>query len=110
MQARCTRSTFFPTLGGENASQERYNDSGSRGEMQGAHRPSLSIHHRFCSSILVALIIQVCSTSVPLAFDQTSAMQLPTFDLNYQSRSYQGQIEHDYAQCIRPAIDYASTR
>jgi glucose dehydrogenase len=37
-------------------------------------------------------------------------MQQPSIEQNYQPRSYQGQLEADDGQWVRPAKDYASTR
>src|SRR3982750_128227 len=41
---------------------------------------------------------------------QTAGMQQPAIEQNYQPRPYQGQLEPDDGQWIRPAKDYASTR
>ena len=37
-------------------------------------------------------------------------MQQPAIERNYQARPYQGRLEPDDGQWIRPAKDYASTR
>ena len=45
-----------------------------------------------------------------MALTQTGLVFLPTTEQNYQPRPYQGQVEPDDGQWIRPAKDYASTR
>src|SRR5947209_17531492 len=55
------------------------------------------------------LTIKFCSVPSP-AFAQTAGMQQPAVEKNYQSHPYQGQLEPDDGQWIRPAKDYASTR
>src|SRR5205807_1870192 len=58
----------------------------------------------------ILLIIQVCYLLTATAFAQTGSMQQPAIERNYQPRPYQGQLEPDDGQWIRPAKDYASTR
>src|SRR5690242_13544209 len=61
-----------------------------------------------CSSlIIIVLVLQGCSTP---ARAQTAGMQQPATEQNYQPHPYQGQLEADDGQWIRPAKDYASTR
>jgi alcohol dehydrogenase (cytochrome c) len=45
-----------------------------------------------------------------IAFGQTGAMLQPQTEQHYQPRPYQGQLEADDGQWVRPAKDYASTR
>jgi PQQ-dependent dehydrogenase (methanol/ethanol family) len=45
-----------------------------------------------------------------LSLQTQEAMQLPQKEPNYQSRPYQGNLEVDDFQWLRPAKDYASTR
>ena len=78
--------------------------------MTGLITPSLSIHQKCGLSIIASLLIQVCSIARLPAFAQTGLMQEPAIERNYQPRSYQGQLEADDGQWIRPAKDYASTR
>jgi lanthanide-dependent methanol dehydrogenase len=51
----------------------------------------------------VGLIVSVASA-------QTENALQPEFEKNYQPRPYQGHLENDDGQWIRPAKDYASTR
>ena len=58
---------------------------------------------------IILLTIVLCSTP-NTAFAQTGSMQEPATEQNYQPRPYQGQLEADDGQWIRPGKDYASTR
>ena len=79
--------------------------------MRGAHNSSLSILQQATGSFFTfSLIILFGRNAIPTAFAQTRAMQQPAIEQNYQPRSYQGQLEADDGQWIRPAKDYASTR
>src|SRR5437588_445338 len=78
--------------------------------MKGASKASLSIDQESCASIAILVIIQVCYLLTATAFAQTGLMQQPAIERNYQPHSYQGQLEADDGQWIRPAKDYASTR
>src|ERR1044072_104757 len=78
--------------------------------MKRAYKFTLSIYLKFCSSIIVSLSIPICSVCLTAALAQTDLMQQPAIERNYQPRSYQGQLEPDDGQWIRPAKDYASTR
>src|ERR1051326_1348270 len=78
--------------------------------MKGAYKASLRIWPACHWSIIVSLIIQVCTIVLPSAFAQTGSMQQPAVERNYQPRPYQGKLESDDGQWIRPAKEYASTR
>ncbi len=77
--------------------------------MKGASKPSLPIYQKSCSS-LVIFLIQLGGLLTCTAVAQSGLMQQPTVERNYQPRPYQGQLEVDDGQWIRPAKDYASTR
>ena len=107
----CATTCAPPTLAEGIASQSRYNDLGSRRIMRGTYKPSLSIWQAVSSIFhsfpnCPAFLSRLAST----AFAQTGSMQQPAIEQNYQPRSYQGQLEADDGQWIRPAKDYASTR
>jgi glucose dehydrogenase len=55
------------------------------------------------------LIFFAAYTEVPHAAAQDAMLQ-PQTEKNYQPHSYQGKVEPDDGQWIRPAKDYASTR
>ncbi len=79
--------------------------------MRGAYNSSLSILQQATRSFFTfSLIILFGRNVISAAFAQTGGMQQPAIEQNYQPRSYQGQIEADDGQWIRPAKDYASTR
>ena len=78
--------------------------------MKGAHKPSLSIFQKCLSFIISFYYCPILSDRALPAFAQTGSMQQPAIEQNYQPRSYQGQLEADDGQWIRPAKDYASTR
>src|SRR3954465_9228979 len=60
-------------------------------------------------SFVIFLVIQLCSIGT-IVSAQTGAMHQPAVEKNYQIRPYQGTLEPDDGQWIRPAKDYASTR
>ena len=77
--------------------------------MQTAHNTTFSTYKTFRSSLIVFLIVKIYSLCTATAFAQTESMK-PEIERNYQARPYQGQLETDDGQWIRPAKDYASTR
>src|SRR5581483_6245219 len=78
--------------------------------MKGSNKASTSICQVCRSSIIVFLTIRVSGIFLPAAFAQTGSMQQPVVERNYQPRPYQGHLEADDGEWIRPAKDYASTR
>ena len=78
--------------------------------MKGAYKASFSIDPASRLSIIVFLLTQICSFFFPSALAQSNSMQQPAVEQNYQPRPYQGKLERDDGQWIRPAKDYASTR
>src|SRR3954470_1566439 len=58
--------------------------------------------------LTASALLQLCYASASKS--HTSQMILPQTDSNYQIRPYQGTLEPDDGQWIRPAKDYASTR
>src|SRR5438477_7468520 len=59
-----------------------------------------------CGLPVVCLLAAWSCSFANLAFGQTSGMQQPALEQNYQPRPYQGQLEADDGQWIRPAKDY----
>ena len=76
--------------------------------MKPPYQPSLILQACGCL-VIVLLTAWLCFIASP-AFAQTAAMQQPTTEQDYHPRPYQGQLEADDGQWIRPAKDYASTR
>lgn len=75
--------------------------------------PNETSHLAACKcwpAIPVLLMLVSGFTGQRNAFAQNGPMLQPTIEHNYQSRPYQGQLETDDGQCVRPAKDYASTR
>ena len=60
------------------------------------------------SAALLTTILQLCF--VCSSVGQIGPMLQPETEKNYQPRPYQGKLESDDGQWIRPAKDYASTR
>ena len=65
------------------------------------------LRHFFLPALLVTFIAGY--TEVPDAMAQDAMLQ-PQTEKNYQPHPYQGKLEPDDGQWIRPAKDYASTR
>src|SRR5205807_4350814 len=71
------------------------------------------VQRKWWSTALLILIFMICQASVldgPRVHAQTASMLQPATEPNYQARPYQGRLEPDDGQWIRPAKDYASTR
>ncbi|PYQ43780.1 MAG: hypothetical protein DMG99_05935, partial [Acidobacteria bacterium] len=64
------------------------------------------LRHLFLST---QFLIFLAYTEVPPAVAQDAMLQ-PQTEKNYQLHPYQGKLEPDDGQWIRPAKDYASTR
>jgi len=70
---------------------------------------SFSLAVDFTRSFIVVLVIVAALLSNVAAAQMENALQ-PQVEKNYQPPPYQGQLEKDDGQWIRPAKDYASTR
>jgi lanthanide-dependent methanol dehydrogenase len=73
-----------------------------------SHKP-FSTAQDFPTSFWFALLIAGAILSNIAVAQMENALQ-PQVEKNYQPRPYQGQLEKDDGQWIRPAKDYASTR
>ena len=62
------------------------------------------------SRIFVLAVLQVGLIGLQDAPAESGLVLQPTVEQNYQPRQYQGQLEPDDGQWVRPAKDYASTR
>jgi len=71
---------------------------------------SAPLEWNYWSGILVLVVLQVSLIGLKDAPAQIGSVLQPTVEQNYQPRQYQGQLEADDGQWIRPAKDYASTR
>lgn len=56
------------------------------------------------------LVVLLCLTALAAPLRAQDPMQFPQKENNYQLRPYQGHLEPDDFQWLRPAKDYASTR
>src|ERR1700716_2950038 len=74
------------------------------------NKPALAASRARWSGILIISVLQIGFVAAPRAPAQTGSMLQPAIEQNYQPHSYQGQLEADDGQWIRPAKDYASTR
>jgi PQQ-dependent dehydrogenase (methanol/ethanol family) len=78
--------------------------------MGNASKATARVPHAFTRTVAEAIIIFCCMFAGLKAAGQNSPMQLPQTESNYQDQPYQGQLEPDDGQWIRPAKDFASTR
>ena len=65
---------------------------------------------RFSTAALLMVLLLAPNLPSADSTSHTSGMMLPQTESNYQPRPYQGKLEPDDGQWVRPAKDYASTR
>ncbi len=78
--------------------------------MGNASKPTVKVPHVVIRITAEAFLLLFSIFSGCLAAAQNPSMQLPQTESNYQDHPYQGQLDADDGQWVRPAKDYASTR